>query len=120
MTATAELADVVLPAAAGWAETEGTVTNSERRVQRARPAVPMPEGVRSDVDVIVEVAARLGHAWVNRTPEALWNELRQVSSMHGGMSWTSVSNGSGGCIGRARQKIIPARRPCIHGFGTDR
>ena len=87
MTATAELADVVLPAAAGWAETEGTVTNSERRVQRVRPAVPMPEGVRSDVDVIVEVAARLGHAWVNRTPEALWNELRQVSSMHGGMSY---------------------------------
>src|SRR3954447_24788969 len=36
MTATAEIADVVLPAAAAWAETEGTVTNSERRVQRVR------------------------------------------------------------------------------------
>src|SRR4029077_10613352 len=41
---TAELADVVLPAAAGWAESEGTVTNSERRVQRVRRALEPPEG----------------------------------------------------------------------------
>jgi predicted molibdopterin-dependent oxidoreductase YjgC len=42
MTATAEIADVVLPAAAGWAESEGTVTNSERRVQRVRKALDPP------------------------------------------------------------------------------
>ena len=35
-TKTAELADVVLPASAGWCESEGTVTSSERRVQRVR------------------------------------------------------------------------------------
>ena len=34
MTRTAQMADVVLPAALGWAESDGTVTNSERRVQR--------------------------------------------------------------------------------------
>ena len=34
---------------AGWCETEGTVTNSERRVQRVRAAVPLPEGVRDDI-----------------------------------------------------------------------
>ena len=39
-TKTAELADVVLPATAGWCESEGTVTSSERRVQRVRAAVP--------------------------------------------------------------------------------
>ena len=42
MTKTAELADVVLPATAAWAETEGTVTNSERRVQRVRKAIDGP------------------------------------------------------------------------------
>ena len=44
LTKTAELADVVLPAAAAWAEAEGTVTNSERRVQRVRAAVAPPAG----------------------------------------------------------------------------
>ena len=42
LTTTAELADVVLPAAAGWCESEGTVTNSERRVQRVRKALEPP------------------------------------------------------------------------------
>ncbi len=42
MTKTAELADVVFPASASWAEAEGTVTNSERRVQRVRKALDPP------------------------------------------------------------------------------
>ena len=43
LTQTAEIADVVLPASAGWAESEGTVTSSERKVQRVRRAVePAP------------------------------------------------------------------------------
>ncbi len=44
LTATAEMADVVFPAAAGWCESEGTVTNSERRVQRVRKALDPPGG----------------------------------------------------------------------------
>jgi Uncharacterized anaerobic dehydrogenase len=44
LTRTAELAHVVLPAAASWCESEGTVTNSERRVQRVRKAVEPPAG----------------------------------------------------------------------------
>jgi formate dehydrogenase major subunit len=39
LTRTAEMADVVLPAAASWAETDGTVTSSERRVQLVRRAL---------------------------------------------------------------------------------
>src|SRR5258708_11642333 len=46
LTQTAELAHVVLPAAAGWAESEGTVTNSERRGHRGAPARPPPAGAR--------------------------------------------------------------------------
>src|SRR6202047_1132248 len=63
LTQTAELADVVLPAAAGWCETEGTVTSSERRVQRVGRALPPPPGVRDDIDILYELARRLGHEW---------------------------------------------------------
>src|SRR5438094_641045 len=52
MTATAEIADVVLPAAASWAEAEGTVTNSERRVQRVRKALDPPGEAREDLWII--------------------------------------------------------------------
>ena len=86
-TATAELADVVLPAAAGWCETEGTVTSSERRVQRVRRAVPPPPGVRDDIEVIFELARRLGHEWGEPNAEQIWNEVRTLSPMHGGMSY---------------------------------
>ena len=63
LTKTAELADVVLPATAAWAETEGTVTNSERRVQRVRKAVDPPPGARDDLAIIFELANRMGAAW---------------------------------------------------------
>jgi formate dehydrogenase major subunit len=86
-TRTAQLADVVLPAAAGWCESDGTVTSSERRVQRVRRALPPPEGVRDDLEIIFELARRLGHDWGRPDPEKLWNELRQLSPMHSGMSY---------------------------------
>ena len=62
-TKTAELAHVVLPAAAGAFESEGTVTSSERRVQRVRRTVPPPPGVRDDIEIIFDLANRLGHNW---------------------------------------------------------
>jgi predicted molibdopterin-dependent oxidoreductase YjgC len=94
-TKTAELADVVLPAAAGAFESEGTVTNSERRVQRVRRTVPPPAGVRDDVEIICDLARRLGHDWGNPSPEELWNELRQSSPMHGGMSYKRLEEMGG-------------------------
>jgi formate dehydrogenase major subunit len=86
-TKTAELADVVLPAAAGAFESEGTVTSSERRVQRVRRTVPPPDGVRDDMAVVFELARRLGHDWGKPDSEAVWNELRTLSPMHAGMSY---------------------------------
>jgi predicted molibdopterin-dependent oxidoreductase YjgC len=86
-TATAELADVVLPAAAGAFESEGTVTSSERRVQRVRRTVAPPQGVRDDLEIMFDLARRLGHDWGTPNSEAIWNELRQLSPMHGGMSY---------------------------------
>jgi predicted molibdopterin-dependent oxidoreductase YjgC len=89
-TSTARLADVVLPAAAGWCESEGTVTSSERRVQRVRRALPLPDGVRDDTEIIYELARRFGHAWGVPEAEAIWNELRTLSRMHAGMSYSRL------------------------------
>jgi len=86
-TGTAALADVVLPAAAGWCESEGTVTSSERRVQRVRAAVPPPQGVRDDTEIIYELARRLGRSWAEPSAESIWNEVRELSPMHRGMSY---------------------------------
>jgi predicted molibdopterin-dependent oxidoreductase YjgC len=94
-TRTAELADVVLPAAAGWCESEGTVTSSERRVQRVRAAVPPPPGVRDDTEIIFDLARRLGHDWGAPDAERLWNELRRLSPMHTGMSYARLEQMGG-------------------------
>jgi predicted molibdopterin-dependent oxidoreductase YjgC len=87
LTATAELADVVLPATASWSESEGTVTNSERRVQRVRRALDPPEGARDDIELVTELARRLGRHWTHETAEEVWGELRTLSPMHRGMSY---------------------------------
>ena len=87
LTRTAQLASVVLPASAAWCESEGTVTNSERRVQRVRKALKPPDGARDDIDIIVAIAARLGHDWRYGSAEAVWDELRSLSPMHAGMSY---------------------------------
>ena len=87
MTRTAQLADVVLPAAAGWAETEGTVTSSERRVQRVRKALDPPGEAMDDIDIISALARRMDKSWTHQTAEEIWDELRSLSSYHGGMSY---------------------------------
>ena len=90
LTATAKLADVVLPAAAAWAESEGTVTNSERRVQRVRKAIEPPGEAREDLWIIYELARRMGHEWGEATGEAAWNEVRRLSPVHAGMSYARL------------------------------
>ncbi len=90
LTATAELADVVLPAAAGWCESEGTVTSSERRVQRVRRAMAPPAGARDDLAILFELAKRLGHDWGAPDAERCWDELRRVSPAHAGMSYARL------------------------------
>jgi formate dehydrogenase major subunit len=90
LTKTAELADVVLPAAAGWCESEGTVTNSERRVQRVRKALEPPVGARDDIQIITDIARRLGAPWSYETSEEVWDECRSLAPMVGGMSYRRI------------------------------
>jgi predicted molibdopterin-dependent oxidoreductase YjgC len=87
LTGTAELASVVLPATATWCEAEGTVTSSERRVQRVRKALEPPPGARDDIEIICEIARRLGTDWGHPSAEEVWDELRTLSPMHAGMSY---------------------------------
>ncbi len=90
MTQTAELADVVFPAGAGWCESDGTVTNSERRVQRVRRALPPPAGVRDDIEILCELSRRMGRDLGNPKAEEIWNEVRSLSPMHAGMSYARL------------------------------
>ncbi len=89
-TATVELADVVLPAAAGAFETEGTVTSSERRVQRVRRTKPPLGESRDDLAIIVDLARRMGASWPATDAEGIWNELRRLSPVHTGMSYARL------------------------------
>ena len=90
LTATAELADVVLPAAAAWAESEGTVTNSERRVQRVRKALNPPGDARDDLWILFELARRMGHDWGEPSAERVWDEVRSLSPVHKGMTYARL------------------------------
>ncbi len=87
LTKTAELADVVLPGTASWCESEGTVTNSERRVQRTRKALEPPGEARDDMWILAELARRLGRDWGEPTAEQVWDEVRSLSPMHRGMRY---------------------------------
>jgi len=87
LTKTAQLAHVVLPATATWAEGEGTVTNSERRVQRVRKAIDPPGDARDEIWIMCEIARRMGVDWGQPTAEDVWNEVRALSPQLAGMSY---------------------------------
>jgi assimilatory nitrate reductase catalytic subunit len=83
-TATADFADVLLPASS-WGEKTGTVTNSERRISRVRPAVPAAGSARDDWRMGVDVATRMEKLLQRSGPslfpygsaESVWNEHRE-------------------------------------------
>lgn len=82
-TSTCAFADLLLPATT-WGEKEGTVTNSERRISRVRPAVAAPGEARHDWSIAVDFARRLEQR-LGRTDtlfpyasaEQVWNEHRE-------------------------------------------
>ena len=77
---TAELADVVLPTAQ-WAEEEGTMTNLEGRVIRRRRALPPPPGVKTDLEMLTELAGHLGRGrFFDSDPRTVFDELRRASA----------------------------------------
>jgi len=78
---TTDLAEVILPVTQ-WAEEDGTTTNLEGRVIRRRRAISPPAGVRSDIEVLCGLAARLGHSerFAFEEPEDVFAELGRASA----------------------------------------
>jgi predicted molibdopterin-dependent oxidoreductase YjgC len=95
LTKTGELAEVVLPASASWCESEGTVTSSERRVQRCRKALEAPGEARDDIAILCELARHLGHDWPDYTAQQAWDECRGLSPWHAGMSYRRLEERNG-------------------------
>ena len=90
LTKTGELAEVVFPATASWCESEGTVTSSERRVQRCRKALAPPGEARDDIAILDALARRLGRDWPEYTAQSAWDECRSLSPWHAGMSYARL------------------------------
>jgi predicted molibdopterin-dependent oxidoreductase YjgC len=93
LTDTAQLADVVFPAS-GWGETDGVFTNTERRVQRVRQAVPPPGEAKPDWWIISRLARALGvpgFEW--ESPKEVFDELCRLSPTYNGLDWELVAEG---------------------------
>lgn len=88
-TATTELAHVVLPGAS-FAETDGTFSNSERRVQRVRKAIdPIPG--KENWETIQELSTRMGYPMEYASPEEIFDEMAGLTPAFGGMSYPRLS-----------------------------
>jgi anaerobic selenocysteine-containing dehydrogenase len=105
LTETAELADVVLPAAL-WGEKTGCFTNADRTVHIAHKAVDPPGEARSDLDIFLDYANRMGFTdkdgqplikW--KTPEEAFEAWKACSKGrpcdYSGLSYSKLSEGSG-------------------------
>lgn len=86
LTETAAFADVVLPAS-GWAEKDGTVTNTDRRVQMGRQALELPGDAKHDLWILQELANRLGLDWKYDHVSDVYEEMRQAMPSITGISW---------------------------------
>jgi len=93
ITETANYADVILPAAA-FAEKSGTVTNTNRQVQMARPAVVPPGLAKADWWIQVELAKRVGLNWKYKDPSEVFNEMAINMRSLDNITWNRLENDS--------------------------
>ncbi|HEX9569328.1 MAG TPA: formate dehydrogenase subunit alpha, partial [Rhodospirillales bacterium] len=89
LTETAAFADVVLPASA-FPEKTGTFTNTNRQVQLARPALPLPGDTRQDWWIIQEIANRLGLGWTYTHPKDVFAEMKKTMRSLDGITWARL------------------------------
>jgi predicted molibdopterin-dependent oxidoreductase YjgC len=87
-TSTTASAHVVLPAAS-FAETEGSFTNSERRVQRVRRAIE-PLAGRTNWEIIQELSSRLGYPLSYKSAEEIFNEMASLTPSYAGMTYARL------------------------------
>jgi assimilatory nitrate reductase catalytic subunit len=110
-------AHIRLPAA-GWGEKDGTVTNSERRISRQRPFLPLPGEARPDWWIVSEVARRMGfaEAFTYAGPGDIFAEHAALSAFEndGGRDFDLY-----GLIGADYQALEPVQWP-VREAGTPR
>ena len=94
LTETAELADVVLPAAC-FAEKDGTVTNTGRRVQLVHRAVNPPGESKQDWEIICEVSKRMGYEMTYSHPSKIMEEVASLTPSYGGIYYDRLESGEG-------------------------
>ena len=93
LTETAEMADVVLPAAA-FAEKDGTFTNTERRIQRVRKAVDAPGGAKADWIILMELLNRMGDGTRYSHPARVMAEIASLTPSYRGVSYKRLEKES--------------------------
>jgi len=86
ITATTEMADVLLPAAS-FAEKDGTFTNTERRVQRVRKALEPVGRSLPDWEIICNLATRMGYAMSYAGPAEIMQEIASLVPEYGGVRY---------------------------------
>jgi formate dehydrogenase alpha subunit len=86
LTETAQLADLVLPAAS-FAEKDGTFTNTERRVQRVRKAVEAPGEAKPDWQIIMELMNRMGYDKKYNDASEIMEEIASLTPSYAGMHY---------------------------------
>ena len=86
LTETARLADVVLPSAC-FAEKDGTFTNTERRVQRVRKAVPAPGQAKADWEIIAGISAKMGYPMNYASAAEIMAEINAVAPSYAGITY---------------------------------
>ena len=93
LSETAEMADVVLPAAS-YAEKDGTFTATDRRIQRVRKAIDPPGEARQDWQIICQLAGHLGAAGFDfESPEQILEEIARLTPIYGGVSFDRLARG---------------------------
>lgn len=87
---TAQLADVVLPAAC-WGEKDGTKTNACRVVQKTSKAAEAPQDARPDWWILTQLAEACGRSWSFENPESIMNEISNVADIYGGITYDRLN-----------------------------
>ena len=93
VTETANYADVILPAAA-FAEKSGTVTNTNRQVQIARPAVSPPGQAKEDWWITTQLANRLSLNWQYTKPREIFDEMKLSMKSLNNITWDRLEKES--------------------------
>ncbi|MFP4029164.1 MAG: formate dehydrogenase subunit alpha [Candidatus Brocadiia bacterium] len=91
LSETAQLADVVLPAAC-FAEKNGSYTNTERRVQRIRKAIEPPGEARVDYDILCDVSTRMGYEMGYEGAGEILDEIAELTPIYAGMSFERIDD----------------------------